>query len=354
MPPADGHGIAVVDFFSGCGGTSAGLQEAGIQIAAGVDCDENAAETFRINFPRALFFASDVRKLDIEALDAAAVLGKRGLIMTACAPCQPYSTLRRGSKAKSLDRSLLLTLLPFVERISPSVVLVENVPGMHKVLGASTWRRFILALQRMDYDVEWDVVDCRNYGVPQRRRRLILLGSRHARLPLPPPTHGPGLKPFSTVGEWIADLPPLKAGETDPDDANHRAGGLGSLNLERIRSLGEGGSRRDWPDHLWLECHRGFDGHEDAYGRLSFDDCAPVLTTKCTDITSGRFGHPVQDRGISVREAALLQTFPQSYSFAGGFKSTTRQVGNAVPVLLARRIGEQILSHLEVHTKMVG
>lgn len=345
--PADVPPVAVLDFFSGCGGTSAGLQAAGMRIAAGVDCDPSAAATYRRNFPDATFLEGDVRGIDVAALDAAAAGGaESGLVVSACAPCQPYSTLRRRNPPGNRDRSLLLTLLPFVDRLRPDAVVVENVPGMQKVQGASTFRRFVRALERGGYYVEWDVVDCRVYGVPQRRRRLVLLASRHGRLPLPAATHGPGLLPFATVQQWIGDLPPLEAGQVHPDDPNHRAGALGPLNLARIRSLKPGQGRESWPEHLWLECHRGFDGHEDVYGRLSPHAAAPVLTTKCTDLTGGRFGHPVQDRALSVREAACLQTFPRGFEFVGGLKSTTRQVGNAVPVLLAQRLGEKIVAHL--------
>lgn len=344
--PADASAVAVLDFFSGCGGTSAGLQAAGMRIAAGVDCDSSAAATYRRNFPDAIFLEEDVRTLEVTALDAAAATAQSGLVISACAPCQPYSTLRRRTPTANRDRSLLLTLLPFVDRLRPDAVVVENVPGMQKVQGASTFRRFVRALEREGYQVEWGVVDCRIYGVPQRRRRLVLLASRHGHLTLPEATHGRGLLPFATVEQWIGDLPPLKAGQVHPNDPNHRAGALGPLNLARIQSLKAGEGRESWPDHLWLDCHRSFDGHEDVYGRLSPHDTAPVLTTKCTDLTSGRFGHPVQDRALSVREAACLQTFPRGFEFVGGLKSTTRQVGNAVPVLLAQRLGEQILAHL--------
>lgn len=341
-----GAQVAALDFFSGCGGTSAGLQAAGMRIAAGVDCDASAAATFKRNFPNADFIEQDVRALEVSALDAAADNAGAGLVLSACAPCQPYSTLRRQPSAGTPDRSLLLRLLPFVDRLGPDAVVVENVPGMQKVKGASTFRRFVRALERQGYDVDWDVVDCRVYGVPQRRRRLVLLASRHGRLALPAPTHGPGLAPFATVGQWIGDLPALEAGQVDADDPNHRAGALGPLNLQRIRHIRSGEGRESWPEHLWLDCHRRSKGHEDVYGRLSLDDPAPVLTTKCTDITGGRFGHPIQDRALSVREAACLQTFPRDFAFVGGLKSTTRQVGNAVPVLLAQRLGEQILNHL--------
>lgn len=342
--------VAVCDFFCGCGGTSEGLRSAGLTIAAGVDCDAVAGATYRHNFREAEFFEADIRRLRTDALDQAVPLSTDALMFAACAPCQPYSTLRRGKQLASEDRTLLLRLLPFVERLRPSVILVENVPGMQAVPGRSTWSRFLRELARLGYFRTWDIVDCRNYGVPQRRRRLVLLASRLGPIELPPPTHGPGLRPFTTVGDWISGLPPLRAGERDCADPNHWAGGLGPLNLERIQALKEGQGRENWPDHLWLDCHRGRRGHEDVYGRLHRQRSAPVLTTKCTDITNGRFGHPTQDRGLSVREAACLQTFPRTFHFVGGLRQMTQQVGNAVPVLLAERIGKHVLEHVAAPT----
>jgi len=178
----------------------------------------------------------------------------------------------------------------------------------------------------------------------------VLLASCHGAIRLPGRTHGPDLKPVSTVGEWIDDLPPINAGEAHPTIPNHCAGALGERNLRRIRASGEGGGRLDWPSDLVLDCHRNHAGHEDVYGRMRRDAPAPVLTTKCTSLSNGRFGHPLQDRAISVREAASLQTFPRDFTFVGGLRSTSRQVGNAVPVMLAQRLGEAVTDHIdEVH-----
>lgn len=345
VPRATNNGIAVVDFFSGCGGTSAGLRAAGYSIVAALDRDPDAAATFRANFPEAAFIEGDVRRLDETTLDRLLMDDRRGLLVAACAPCQPYSTLRR-EKRPSMDRSLLLTLLPFVRRHTPDAIVVENVPGLQKVRGASTWNRFRKELSRLGYYQSWGVVDCRDYGVPQRRRRLVLVASFHGPVSLPVPTHGSGRAPHSTVRDWIGMLPEIAAGETHPEDPNHRAGRLGDLNLRRVQATPEGGGRSSWDESLWLDCHKGFEGHQDVYGRLSWDACAPVLTTKCTDITNGRYGHPDQDRAISVREAANIQTFPPDFKFVGSLKSSTRQVGNAVPVLLARRVGEHVAEHL--------
>lgn len=336
----------VIDFFSGCGGTSAGLRDAGMRIAAAVDFDPAAAATYRANFPDAEFHETDIRKLDHAVFDHL-VQGGAPLVFSACAPCQPYSSMRpTSSQARPKERSLLLTLIPFLDRLRPDVVIVENVPGLHKIPGGSTWNRFLRHLDRNGYSTRWNIIDCRDFGVPQRRKRLVLLASRHGDIDLPEATHGHGLRSYSTVRDWIGELPAIRAGEAHPEDPIHRSGALGDLNLRRIRQLPEGGSRSEWPPELWLNCHRRSKGHQDTYGRMRYDDTAPVLTTKCTDITNGRYGHPTQDRAISAREAALLQTFPREFVFIGSLKSVTRQIGNAVPVLVSKAMGEHIVTHL--------
>lgn len=336
----------VVDFFSGCGGTSAGLRDAGMRIAAAVDFDAAAAATYRANFFDVEFHETDIRKLDIGAFDHLVTPGSP-LVFAACAPCQPYSSMRpSASRARPRERSLLLSLIPFMDRLKPDVLIVENVPGLQKIPGGSTWNRFLRYLERAGYSTRWDVIDCRDYGVPQRRKRLVLLASRNGEIDMPSATHGGNRRPYSTVREWIGHLPPIEAGETHPNDPIHRSGGLGELNLRRITALSEGGSRAEWTTDLWLDCHRKSKGHQDTYGRMKYDETAPVLTTKCTDITNGRYGHPTQHRAISTREAALLQTFPADFKFLGSLKSVTKQIGNAVPVLVSKAMGTHIVQHL--------
>ncbi len=346
MGDPDENAIRVADFFCGCGGTSAGLREAGMEICLGVDVDAEASATYRANFPAAHFLEADVAQLDPSAVAELVEPGEGPLLVAACAPCQPYSTFA-ARQNKDPRRTLLLKLVPILERLQPDFVLVENVPGMKAPAPASTYNRFCKALGRMGFEMAESVVDCRDYGVPQRRRRLVLVASRHGLVAIPPPTHGVGkdLLPHSTVGDWIGDLPPIGFGEAHPDVPNHQASDLSPLNLRRLRATPEGGNRSDWPEDLQLDCHKSHTGHSDVYGRLRSDGQAPVLTTKCTSISNGRYGHPTQDRPISVREAASLQTFPRDFLFVGGIKSATRQVGNAVPVLLSQRVGEAIALH---------
>jgi DNA (cytosine-5)-methyltransferase 1 len=344
--------VDVWDFFCGCGGTSAGLSAAGMTIRGGLDLDPEAAATYRLNFPQAAFIERDIRQVaPTEVGEAITRSPDSRLLVSACAPCQPYTSFHRKSSTPTEQRTLLLRLLPFIDELAPDFVFVENVPGLHKVPGGSTFNRFIAALRRRGFRVTWKIVDCRGYGVPQRRRRLVMLASLLGPLEVPPPTHGraSGLLPPATVKDWISHFPAIADGESHDEVPNHQAAKLTELNLRRMRATPPGGSRADWPEDLRLECHRDHRGHSDVYGRMSWDATAPVLTTKCTSISNGRYGHPEQHRPISVREAAALQTFPDDFRFVGRIKSTTRQVGNAVPVLLAQAVGEAIVTHNAQH-----
>lgn len=341
--------IDVIDFFSGCGGTAAGMREAGLNVLLAVDNDPDAAETFRINFPEAIILDTDIKKLDVESI-AGCVNGRQNvpLLFSACAPCQPFSKQRRTVQIADDRIPLLLEFVRFVRRFLPDYVFVENVPGMQTMnTDEGPFGSFVVALDEMGYKMTVDVIKSQQYGVPQRRERLILLASKSGEISFPPFTHGPGTDNpvYSTVGEWIGDLPPLVAGGSDPDVPNHRAANLSELNLQRIRATSEGGGWHDWPLELVLDCHRdGYSGHSDVYGRMRSDAPASGLTTRCISYSNGRFGHPTQDRAISVREAACLQTFPRDFSFTGSMAAQARQIGNAVPVLLAKVFGEHIVS----------
>ena len=351
--------LKVVDFFSGCGGTSAGLRAAGAEIVLGIDRDAGARATFKANFPGATFLEKDVKKLRTAALaPIIAAHPDAQWLFSACAPCQPFSRQRR-DKRKNDDRApLLWELIRFVRRYAPSYIFVENVPGLQSLsqqLGP--FDRFVAALRRLGYAVNSGVVEARSYGVPQRRGRLVLVASKVGPVSFPPPTHGPhaSAREYSTVWEWIGDLPELAAGEEHFNVPNHKAMDLSALNLRRIRATPEGGGRKDWPPDLQLKCHsNGYTGHTDVYGRMRKDQPATGLTTKCLSLSNGRFGHPTQDRAISVREAASLQTFPRSFIFHGTFAAMATQIGNAVPVLLARRFGEWFVRDLVRNAKPSG
>ena len=195
------------------------------------------------------------------------------------------------------------------------------------------------------------MVNAANYGVPQKRKRLILIASNEFVPKLPAATHGEGLLPYETVRNAIERFPNIRAGEHDNHFLNHQSSALSQLNHDRIVATPhDGGSRLDWPQELTLNCHNnGYRGHTDVYGRMRWDDVAPTLTSKCFSLSNGRFGHPEQDRAISLREAASIQTFPDNYQFFGSIQEIGKQIGNAVPVLLAQCIGEYILAQHNLH-----
>jgi len=341
--------IQVADFFSGCGGTSAGLRQAGMQIVLGIDADPDAAATFQLNFPEAHFIQKDIRLVRTRDLkcyfDPACPV-----LFSACAPCQPFSKQNRAKRRADVRASLLDELHRFVRHLKPDYIFLENVPGIQRVRSRrGPLARFLRLLATLGYNVNCQVVDFLDYGVPQTRRRFVLSASRSGNVCLPRPTHGTrhGNTPRSTVWEWIGDLPAIPAGGKSENIPNHEAAALSPLNLRRIASTPEGGDRRDWPDALVLDCHQGHEGHTDVYGRLHKDRPASTLTTRCISYSNGRFGHPTQHRALSVREAASLQTFPRDFLFVGSLAAMAIQIGNAVPVLFARKFGESTLDHAE-------
>lgn len=345
--------VSVVDFFSGCGGTSLGFRDAGMSIVAGIDNDADAASTYRANFPEAVFFERDIRTLKIK--EVAAVIPKgRPVLFSGCAPCQPFSKQRRTEKDDDPRRFLLAEFQRFVVSLKPDYVVVENVPGMQKIDADGPFKAFVAALRKIGYDVNCKILAALDYGVPQVRRRLVLIAAKKTMALLPQPTHGSGGQRVSTFRDWAADIGYLAAGEVDASDPDHAAMDLSPINLKRILATAEGKGRESWSEELLLECHRDHKGHSDVYGRLSWDKPASAMTTRCLSYSNGRYGHPDQPRAISLREAACLQTFPRDFQFSGSLQSKGRQVGNAVPPLLAQRIAETILTTLpRKHSRVV-
>ena len=341
--------VALADFFSGCGGTTRGFADTGISPLLAVDWDRDAVATFRMNFPGTAVIERDIRELGVDEV--------RGLLrpsagsvtlFAGCAPCQPFASHHKKSPGPDSRSFLLIEFLRFVKAFNPELIFMENVPGMQRVSASEgPFAEFVGELSSTHH-VSYDVICSADYGVPQTRRRLVLLASRLGPISLPAPTHGQATgRPRSTVREWIGSLPAIMAGQEYPAISGHRAMRLSALNLERIRATPEGGDRRDWPARLWPNCHRdGFNGHTDVYGRLSWDKPAPALTTRCISYSNGRFGHPTQDRALSAREAARLQTFPPSFEFTGGLTSQAKQIGNAVPVVLAQHFGRHLVEHV--------
>ncbi len=330
--------IRVVDFFSGCGGTAAGFSRAGMRISLGIDNDPDAARTYRHNFPGTSFVEKDVRKIRTSDIREFAKK-KRGdfLLFSACAPCQPFTRQRRDKRRNDPRATLLWEFLRFVRAYKPDFIFIENVPGLRSAsFEKKTFSEFQKRLIHLRYSVEMRTVSSCDYGVPQKRKRLIMLASKHPGMKFPLPTHGPEADlPYVTVWDAIKRYPRIKAGKTHPTVVNHRAAALSARNLRRIRNTPAGGGRDSWPRSLRLSCHDGYNGHSDVYGRMRKNEPSSGLTTRCVSLSNGRFGHPSQDRAITVREAAALQTFGDEFVFLGSLNSTARQVGNAVPVALA-------------------
>ena len=229
--------------------------------------------------------------------------------------------------------------------------MLENVPGMQNVNPEveGPFCRFLSFLTDNGYQYLKFIAKSEEYGVPQKRKRLVLLASRLGVIEEPAKTHGINEIPYMTVRDAIERFPVLQAGETCVDDPIHKCSSLNATNLERINLTPEGGDRRDWPSRLINKAHKNYCGHYDTYGRMSWDKPSPTLTTKCHSYSNGRFGHPDtnQNRPISIREAASIQTFPSDYVFHGAICSMSKQIGNAVPCELARNFGIAILEHYE-------
>ena len=329
--------IACVDLFCGAGGLTRGLLDAGIRVVRGVDTDGTARETYERNNPGSEFMQADIRKVTpsdiIDNVDRGG-----GLLLAGCAPCQPFS--RHAPKGIADERrSLIECVGSLVERILPDFVLVENVPGFRD--GNQYRTEFLRMLDDNGYRVDDDVVDAKDYGVPQTRMRYVLLASRRGPISIPK-----GGDKHRTVRDAISKFPAIEAGKQDPGMPNHAAPSLSEKLLERLMLTPlNGGSRRHTPRRLWTGCHLNHTGHTDTYGRMRWDAPAPTLTCRCTSLSNGRFGHPEQHRAISVREAAAIQSFGNSYVFYSYMSRNAAHIGNAVPPRLAKALGEAIVRH---------
>lgn len=333
--------ITAVDIFCGAGGLTAGLEAAGVDVRAGFDLDARCAWPYERN-TRATFVREDVERCDAEEVRRW-LRGGDVRLLAGCAPCQPFSTYGR-TRRKADDRwKLLKSFARLVREVRPELLTMENVPGLER---QPVFKEFTATLEDLNYEVAHAIVECTDFGVPQRRRRLVLLASRVGPVQMP----APSVRREATVREAIGHLPPLAAGEVHPEDRLHAAAGMSTLNLERIRASKPGGSWRDWPEHLVAPCHRRRSGctYVSVYGRMSWDEPSPTITTQCYGFGNGRFGHPEQDRAISLREAALLQSFPEWWQFFPrgervNFKACGTAIGNAVPPKLGEAIGRQLI-----------
>ncbi|MDE0153243.1 MAG: DNA cytosine methyltransferase [Gammaproteobacteria bacterium] len=327
--------LTAVDLFAGSGSVTAALKSSHYRVLAAVDEDANACATYRLNHPGTKLFQQDIRTVGVADIRRAIASSLPLDLIVICAPCQPFSNQNR--YRKNDDRfSLLLEGARLVKGLKPKTVFIENVPGLANSDKGNLLAKF-MAICGQDYAfTEPLMVDAADYGVPQRRRRCLIMAAKGKSPPEIPKPNTPKDRRV-TVRAAIQSLPSLRSGETDAADLLHAARKHRPIALKRLEAIPkDGGSRCDLPNELTLTCHKGQTGYPDVYGRMAWDDVAPTLTTGCTDITRGRFAHPEDDRAITNREASLLQTFPRSYKFSGMPKTISTQIGNAVPYELFR------------------
>ena len=340
---------SVVDIFCGAGGLSYGFLENGFTVVAGVDIDEQCRHPYTTNV-QAPFLRRDVAELTAQEIGELFVpnLPK---VLVGCAPCQPFSTYNQ--KNDDPKWQLLSAFARIIIETQPDVISMENVPQLLNFKEGAVFETFVRTLRNAGYEVNFDTLYGPDFGMAQTRSRLVLLAAKGIAPELPMPTHA---EIYRTVEDEIGSLPALNAGGVDPDDRLHRASRLSEKNLRRIRASTPGGTWRDWPEDLVANCHqddRGR-GYSSVYGRMNLSEPSPTITTQFYGFGNGRFGHPTQDRALSLREGAMLQGFPREYSFVPedanvSFKTIGRLIGNAVPVPLARAIASAVRTHLERH-----
>jgi DNA (cytosine-5)-methyltransferase 1 len=338
---------SIVDLFCGAGGLSHGFLLEGFDVAAGVDTDEYCRYAFEHN-NKAPFIRRDVAKLKAEEVNALFTPGKYR-VLVGCAPCQPFSTYNQ--KNADSKWQLLTRFGRLIDQVRPDILSMENVPRLLTFRRGTIFKRFIKILEAADYYLTWDVLYGPDFGLAQTRSRLVLLASRLAPISLPAPTHK---EKHRTVRDEIGCLRSLDSGGIDETDILHRASRLTEVNARRMAAAKPGGTWRDWSPGLVADCHKVETGrgYSSVYGRMSWLEPAPTITTQFYGFGNGRFGHPEQDRALSLREGALLQGFPFEYEFVAPgepifFKKIGRMIGNAVPVTLASAIASSVRAHIE-------
>lgn len=343
--------LTAVEIFAGGGGLAVGLERAGFRAVAAIEVERHAAATFKANHPDVQVFRQDVREISGAAL---LELGGGSIdVLAACPPCQGFSSLTSKYKRDDPRNVLVSEVARLTEEISPTAVMIENVPGLANK-GRLLFDDLLRRLKRAGYVCNWEILQVADFGVPQMRRRLVLLAGKGFKIEMPETTHSrggaDGKSRWRTVREAIghmSDAVPFV-------DAAVQGGAhlfdwhvvrkMSEANRERLKQAKVGASGLDTPDHLRPPCHRGgYSGFSNVYGRMSWDEPSPTITAGCTTLSKGRFGHPEQLRTISLREAALLQTFPEDYHFeTDAFERACEIVGNALPCDFAAAVASQV------------
>jgi len=334
--------LNAIDLFSGCGGLSLGLKKAGFDVLAAVEIDKRISETYKANHPETYLFAEDIR--NIKGSDIIQKIKKQRIHLVAgCPPCQGFSQLTEKYKKEDVRNSLPLEMARIIKEIKPDMVMLENVPGLSKK-GKIIFNKFISQLEEEGYLINYGVLQIADYGVPQSRKRLVLLAGKGFKINLPEQTHSnkgeQGFKKWVTLKkalEKIKNKPvslsyALKHG--GPAKYNwHVVRNIKKRTLKRLMALKEGDNRLELPVFIRPKCHKGKGkGFQNVYGRMEWNVVSPTITSGCTTLSMGRFGHPTENRTISIREAALIQTFPKNYKFCTNYMGlASLMIGNALP-----------------------
>ncbi len=331
-----------IDLFCGCGGLTLGLKQAGFEVVGAIDCDDLAVETYKANHPEVHVWKKDIQKLSGRAVKRKLKLKKGELdLLAGCPPCQGFSTMRTlngGREIEDKRNDLIYEFLRFVKELEPKAIMMENVPGLIK---DERFENFCEEIKKLGYIPNADVKDAADYGVPQRRQRMILLAGKGRKIEFAKPTKR------KTVADAIRNLPPAgKSGDPLHDIKENRSKKV----RKRIRQIPKnGGSRTDLPKKDQLECHKKCNGFKDVYGRMAWDKPAPTITSGCFNPSKGRFLHPEENRAITLREAAILQGFPRRYNFPPNNSKTNiaLMIGNALPCSLIKQHAKQILENIK-------
>ena len=337
--------LKAVDFFCSAGGVTCGFRQAGIDVLGGIDIDENCKDTYEKN-NGTKFLSADVSNLPKKEVGQFFKIrrNQRNLIFVGCSPCQYYSNIKTDKTKSQQTRLLLEDFQEFVAYYRPGYVFIENVPGLDKKPG-SPIGKFKEFLTEQGYVFDDGVLNAKYFGVPQNRRRYVLLATRvKKKIELPVEDRGSVKTLFQAIGQ-PEQFPKIPAGHIDDSDFMHSTARLSELNLKRIRTTkSDGGDRRAWPKKLQPACYDNHEGHYDVYGRMFWNKPSPAITTRFVSYSNGRYGHPEQDRAISIREGAVLQSFPLDYKFYSASQGIiAKMIGNAVPPELAKRLAQQFI-----------
>lgn len=356
-----------IDLFCGAGGLSTGLKKSGFRLCLGVDIDEKALKTYKCNLKRTKVLKEDIKKVTGEKITELTGINRRdNFLLAGCPPCQGFSSLGKRD-ANDEKNELVYEYIRIINELEPSFILMENVPGMSTGVGKEIFKNVVKELEE-NYHVEYATLNAADFGVPQIRKRLVLHGIRNdvydnlgldkeKQKILPKPTHSKekkkGYRKWVTVRKAIFDLPILGAGESYDDGIikNHKARSLSETNIERLQEIRlHGGNREMISEELQLECHKKENvSYTDTYGIIDPDKPAPTITSGCTIISKGRYCHPTQNRGLSIREAARLQSFDDKFEFQGNMGEMSLQIGNAVPPKLAQASGKVIINYMGLY-----